>query len=284
MLKKVMRLLLVFVLMVQIMSPVITASANEGIEITDLIDDLIDQLEVDLEVSETENDTTPEIEVEETEVEEDVTNEIEEIDVEIEDELDEEELNESIVVWTTEELTFFDELWGRFYDACNDAWDLFFYIEEMYSAGTLMAHPNGAELYRLLNAFNDGVDALATGTWIDMTLPFDHELNVAYVAKMNTFIEFFESFITEFTTSLDVVILELGERNSNDNNNDNDSDDDNDDDNNSNDENNDSSNSDNNNNNTLPQTGTDVALNTMLAGSGLAALGGLITYRKVKKD
>jgi len=285
MLKKVIKLLVVFVLMVQIISPVITASANEGIESTNLIDDLTDQLEI----SETE-DITPEIEVEETEVdknqlkidlEEDIADEIdveidiEEIDIEIKDELDEEELNEAIVVWTIEELTFFDELWSRFYDACNEAWDLFFYIENMYSAGTLMAHPNGAELYRLLNAFDDGVDALATSTWIDITLPFDHELNMAYLAKMNTFIEFFESFIAELTTSLDVVILEVEERNSSDNN-------DNENDNNSNNENN-NSNSDNN-NNTLPQTGTDVALNTMLAGSGLAALGGLITYQKIKKD
>jgi len=35
---------------------------------------------------------------------------------------------------------------------------------------------------------------------------------------------------------------------------------------------------------TLPQTGTDISLNMMLSGSALAALGGVIAYRKIKND
>lgn len=38
------------------------------------------------------------------------------------------------------------------------------------------------------------------------------------------------------------------------------------------------------NNSTLPQTSTSSALNTMTAGSALLTLGGLATYRKIKKD
>ena len=282
MLKKVIKLLLVFVLMMKIISPSVIANANEEIESTDIIDYLTDQLEIDLAENTADEieDITPEVEVEETEVDltENIADEIDDEGVDVEDERE-----ELTVVWTPEELTFFDQLWNRFYEACNEAWDLFFYVEAMDATGTLTAHPNGAELYQLLNTFNEGVGALATGTWIDMTLPFEHELNVAYLAKMDTFIEFFEYFVARVTTALDVVVLEIEAGDSDNNTSDTDGSDNDDDG--DNDESNDHiNNTDNNSNDTLPQTGTDVALNTMLAGSGLAAVGGVFAYRKLKKD
>jgi len=281
MLKNVKKLLLVFVLMVQLISPAIASHADEGIETADIINDLTDEAK----------DITPEIEIAETEAnleEEEMTDETEEVTVDTDVE-DDEESNDPDVVWTAEELMFFDELWRRFHDISNEAWDLFFYIEAMHLAGTLMEHPNGVRLSQLLNEFNDEVDALATGTWIDTTLPFDHESNVAYLNKLNTFITIFDYFVTEFTTALEVVRLEIAERSNDteDNYNDVDSnrsdDSESDDDNDSNEV---SDNSDMNNthpNNTLPQTGANIQLNTMFAGVGLATVGGFIVYRKVKR-
>jgi len=283
MLKNVKKLLLVFVLVVQLISPAIAAHADEGIETADIIDDMTDQ---DALTDETEL-ITPEIEIVETEVD------LEEAMVtEIEVELDEEEANESDDVWTAEELMFFDELWSRFHHISNEAWDLFFHVEAMHLAGTLMAHPNGARLYQLLNEFNDAVDALATGTWIDTTLPFDHQLNVDYLNKLNTFITIFDYFVTEFTTALEVVRLEIAERDSDIDNDDSDNDEDTevsednegDEDSEMTDENDNSDTDNAPTGNTLPQTGVGVQLSTMVAGTGLVALGGLIVHRKIKRD
>jgi len=161
------------------------------------------------------------------------------------------ENNEPIFVWTDEDYAIHIEDSERFNDLGVEAWRLFRYVKEMYLAGTLMEHPNSEELYRLLNEFDNQLANAEHSYPFDRRLPFDHEFNVAGRAEMNTSMELFEYFITQFTAALNYE-------------------------------------AENNNNNstrpTLPQTGTDMTLNTMLAGSGLVALGGLATYKKLKKD
>ena len=154
-------------------------------------------------------------------------------------------------VWTDEELAFVRELTNRLWGLGNDAWTLVHYIDDMYHAGILSDHPNGAELYRLLHHFLESLDYYSRRLFDD-TLPFAHEHNINALAELNTLIAFLESFIAQITAALDDEV----ENNNNNNNN----------------------------QPTLPQTGTGVALNTMLAGSGLVALGGLTTYKKLKKN
>jgi len=270
MLKKVIKLLLVFILVLQIISPVITANANEWGEETDIvIDDSANQLEtsedekigpendeeIDLDEAinpETEDDTL----IEDVEIEEESNENLTQIDDDLAKIQQEEIDDESLVVWTDEEIAIHHPLWIRFYEAGNEAWDLFFYIEAMYLDDTLSEHPNGEELYSLMDAFMvEIINNTGSGYWYDMSLPFDHERNVRAFAEMNVLIELFEYFIAEFAAALDVDVPDEEVK---DNNKDT--------------------------RPTLPQTGTDIVLNTMLVGSGLVALGGLAVYKNLKKD
>jgi len=150
-------------------------------------------------------------------------------------------------VWTSEEIAFVRELENSLWVLFDEASSLAGYVYNMSRADLLSEHPNGAELYRLLDQFRE---FFITGFFFDITIPFDHEHNVNALARTNEAIAFIESFIAQVTAALD----DEAENNNNSNQ------------------------------PTLPQTGTGVALNTMLAGSGLVALGGLTTYKKLKKN
>jgi len=270
MLKKVIKLLLAFILGLQIISPVIIASANERDEETDLvIDDSANQLETsEDEAIGSENDEeidldeaiNPETEVDDTLIEDvEIEEESNENLTQIDDDLAEIQQNEAAdetIVWTDEEIAIHNPLWIRFYEAANEAWDLFFYIEAMYLDDTLSEHPNGEELYSLMDAFMvEIINNTGSGYWYDMSLPFDHERNVRAFAEMNVLVELFEHFIAEFTAALDIDVSDEEVKDN-----------------------------DNDTRPTLPQTGTDIVLNTMLVGSGLVALGGLSVYKNLKKD
>ena len=156
---------------------------------------------------------------------------------------------EQSTVWTDEEIAFFHELATRYSNLDREAWLLFMYINDMYHTSVLSEHPNGAELYRLRDQFIDYINS--RNSFFDNTLPFTHQYNVNALVEVQAGVEFLESFIAQITAALDDEV----ENNSNSNN-----------------------------QQTLPQTGTGVALNTMLTGSGLVALGGLTTYKKLKKN